>query len=456
MQRWWTQHTSGSGEDGRKRDRREALLLLRGGLCALCRDRAQAERRWLAYFVAENHTDAAVLARLEACAGFCPAHTRLLLENSSAPWLMPQVAQVALAGAEHLLSGTGPQARCPLCQSLAEGTERSIHTLLRALDQEEVRETLTAEPVLCLPHTLALAARARPGEHRRLLDAALKHLAAPDAGLDLVAGEDPDAAARTRRSRNLDPLLDAEPDIAARSAGGRWEADTALACCPVCLAEQRAVRRLLCWQARDRDPTTRASGQETELCAGHLHDLTAVGGPRVDEIVGVNGQRARTDLTRHLDRGGTGADLTRHLDRGGTGADLTRHLDRGGTGADLAAVQPHCRACAEEERAGLREYALAAAALTDPLRARRFEHAHGLCLHHVLTWPGGTPPPTSVAVVLRARLALLGWEIDEALRKQDWRTRHEVRGSETSAGLRAPALLDGRVYAGLPAPDATG
>ncbi|MFF9350379.1 hypothetical protein [Streptomyces sp. NPDC014734] len=51
------------------------------------------------------------------------------------------------------------------------------------------------------------------------------------------------------------------------------------------------------------------------------------------------------------------------------------------------------------------------------------------------------------------RLALLRCEVDEVLRKRDWRTRHEVRGvEEAQVARRASAALDGRVRTGLPAP----
>ncbi|WP_413802151.1 hypothetical protein [Streptomyces iranensis] len=41
--------------------------------------------------------------------------------------------------------------------------------------------------------------------------------------------------------------------------------------------------------------------------------------------------------------------------------------------------------------------------------------------------------------------------MDEWSRRQDWHTRHEAKGAETAVGRRAPSLLDGHVYAGLPA-----
>ncbi|MGQ4368940.1 hypothetical protein [Streptomyces violaceoruber] len=79
-----------------------------------------------------------------------------------------------------------------------------------------------------------------------------------------------------------------------------------------------------------------------------------------------------------------------------------------------------------------------------------FGHAHGICLHHALTGPTLAPRAYDI---LTARLALLRWEVDEVLRRQDWHTRYEPHGDEVTVTVRAPTHLDGRVYAGLPARD---
>jgi hypothetical protein len=50
--------------------------------------------------------------------------------------------------------------------------------------------------------------------------------------------------------------------------------------------------------------------------------------------------------------------------------------------------------------------------------------------------------------VLAARLAVLAWELEEAGRKERWDARHEPRGAEGTAWLRAAAQLDGRTFLG--------
>jgi hypothetical protein len=75
---------------------------------------------------------------------------------------------------------------------------------------------------------------------------------------------------------------------------------------------------------------------------------------------------------------------------------------------------------------------------------------HGLCVRHAVL--AGTGPSAALARAgVRARLAILDWEIDEAGRKQGWNARHESPGPEQTVLVRLAALLDGRTFLGAPA-----
>ncbi len=483
---------------------RDALHLLAEGLCAVCRQRDDGARSWLTYFVNDSNSDLGVRARMRDAVGFCPAHTRHLLGDTSASWLLPSVQAEALAGGLHLLDDDrARQGPCPACEAAHAAEERALLAVLRALPQDPVRDAVRGG-ALCVPHELALVGRADANAGAAVAAAAterLTHLArrAPnkahagpahgdadaessgtrdsggtgdsgvrgtdhggsgargsdhggsaDAGsgtpgsdhsgsgrgggggaggalVDVLAGLDADAPARGRYLARLDPLLDAERAAAHRPVAERWAADLRLACCPLCLAEHRAARRLLRWAAT-ADDSRQAAGRQAEgtsaLCPRHLHDLAGLDGPHVGALLAENAETWRDRLA-------------------------------GGARPRTAA----CRACEEERLAHARQAALLTAALRDPVHARAYEEAHGVCLRHVLVWGGA--PPAPVRTALGARLALLGWELAEARRKQDWRTRHEVKGAEMTSGSRAPTLLDGRVHAGSPAvrgapPPATG
>jgi hypothetical protein len=98
-----------------------------------------------------------------------------------------------------------------------------------------------------------------------------------------------------------------------------------------------------------------------------------------------------------------------------------------------------------------RESALLVAAVQDEVTARAYAASHGICVRHAQQLADDDASGPLVAV-LRARLAVLGWELDEALRKSSWTERWHRGGPEANAWLRAPSYLDGRVFLGAPAP----
>jgi len=64
---------------------------------------------------------------------------------------------------------------------------------------------------------------------------------------------------------------------------------------------------------------------------------------------------------------------------------------------------------------------------------------------------GADPRAASARAVLLGRLDVLRWELAEADRKQAWALRYHPTGPETSAWLRAAAMVDGGVFLGGPA-----
>jgi hypothetical protein len=86
------------------------------------------------------------------------------------------------------------------------------------------------------------------------------------------------------------------------------------------------------------------------------------------------------------------------------------------------------------------------AVLADAEGRRAFERSYGLCLHHAapLLERAGTPDlRRSIAAILLARVKVDRWEVEEYLRKQSWDVRHEPKGAEETAWLRASSRLAG-------------
>ncbi len=86
------------------------------------------------------------------------------------------------------------------------------------------------------------------------------------------------------------------------------------------------------------------------------------------------------------------------------------------------------------------------AVLADAEGWRGFERSYGLCLRHapLLLERAGTPGlRRGIAAVLLARVEVDRWEAEEQLRKQSWSVRHEPKGAEGEAWLRASARIAG-------------
>lgn len=86
------------------------------------------------------------------------------------------------------------------------------------------------------------------------------------------------------------------------------------------------------------------------------------------------------------------------------------------------------------------------AVLADAEGRQAFERSYGLCLRHapLLLERAGTPGlRREIAAMLLARIAVDRWEVEEYLRKQSWSVRHEPKGAEREAWLRASTRLAG-------------
>ncbi|MGW1410897.1 hypothetical protein [Streptomyces sp. NPDC002403] len=292
---WPDRSRRGAAAEHERRALSDALHLLEGGLCAVCRERDECAARRLSYFVIETHTEQGTRTRGEEASGFRPAHTRRLLADASATWLMPQVHDPALAGGIRLLDAPDTRrARCPCCVAGDDTIARASETPLHGFGRVQIRDAVQ-QGALCLPHTASLAARA-PYEHGpHLADAAPAFPEEGRRGLVRPAGTDEDAQARSVLFDRIDPILPVEEEQQ-RSVTSCWRADADVGCCPLCLAEHRTVRRLLTWAAAtDRG---RPSGEESVLCARHLHDLAAADGPDVAAVLAANHDRWNTRLSR--------------------------------------------------------------------------------------------------------------------------------------------------------------
>ncbi len=104
-----------------------------------------------------------------------------------------------------------------------------------------------------------------------------------------------------------------------------------------------------------------------------------------------------------------------------------------------------CPLCSHLERIEARAADRLVAVVGDAEGRRTFERSYGLCVGHapLLLERANAGLRRGIAAVLRARIEVDHWEVEEYLRKQSWSRRHEPKGDEVTAWQRASSRIAG-------------
>jgi hypothetical protein len=409
--------------------------------CPACRYLAEVERSFFSWFQIESFSSPAVQAQLRAAQGMCPVHSRRLIEDLGEGHIMTTVAREALAGALQHVTADAPAGACPACEVLGAGARRASNLVLDGLRDPAMVRLYSEHGGMCLPHVLqALAAEDVP-VLKVLAERLLANLY-DGVGRSLVmvlAGSDDDAPRRARSRSRL-------PELPIRdSTVGHLHGLLDIEACPVCLSTGVAEHDYLRWfEARAAEGDQSLRSDPGEFCALHLHDAAALATPSAVECA-VELKRAAkiAHLKRFLAR------LTQLPASGRRGKRSTPdglHQLRG----ELLAT-PYCAACNARDGLERSRFDLVAAGVSLAPVRERYETCHGLCVRHALQVPEGHAARV-VRRHLDGRLSVLAWEVGEVARKYAWAFRHETSGPERDGWLRALAQIDGRVFAGAPAP----
>jgi hypothetical protein len=460
-----------------RRDHATLLPELREIGCPACRRGEFADERFVFGFVYEHHNDGRTLDALRASLGFCDVHTRRLLSHQDAPHVMSLVyAEVVAAAVARLRAGhpaDGGTQPCPMCLSGDTSRRAFIRALAGAVGDPDVGNAYRGSDGLCLPHLREALADASHETAAALLRDLATRLRTPDeppALIERLAGRDTDRGAR-RLARIR--LREAFRNPAGRPTLESLRARLAVEACPTCAAGALAEARHLAWMGREsRSHPSNLVVEGSWLCPRHLHDLVEKDGETARWVAARLRADIEWDLARSEDRlervpartlRGRWRQIRERAAhepgdeprKGGRAAEAVSWLARRRGPALRSALAPllqerACATCRVVATAEARETDLIMAGLLDRPIAARYARSHGLCLRHVLALPDDRPAAVTRRV-LRARLAILAWELEEAGRKSSWSVRFEARGDEVTAWRRAPAQLDGRNYLGAPA-----
>jgi hypothetical protein len=420
----------------------EALRALEDPGCPVCRVGAWTDERTIHALVTEHYTDGHVIAAVGDALGFCPAHVRRLARRLEAPYVLrllyAEATRVALSRlrSPHALHRPAP---CPVCESRGRSERATLRMLLHALARPSFAAAYSRHGGLCVPHAFAGLAEADPRRATTVIEALhgrLAHNTEHSQPLLDLAGEDTDRAARRWAMAGLPPV----PEDSDRPTITAFRERLELATCPACLVGGWMERRYLTWL--NAESATNPNGLRADgiwLCPRHLWDFVTEASDRTAWAVEYHGGRLRAEI-----------DQRRGLIRSPTRGLLMWWLrDRGATRRAVAPLvrQRRCSACLAVETAERCELDLVVTGLSDRPTRVAYHESHGLCFRHAMARPNST-----VHDVLKARLGVLVWELDEGGRKSAWSTRHEIHGDEATAWLRAPVQLDGHAFLGAPPP----
>jgi hypothetical protein len=293
--------------------------------------------------------------------------------------------------------------------------------VVEALRDKAIAELYATGGGFCVPHlsqALRSARRNAAALLARVFAAQMRVAATGPAVTEdrllLVGGADVDAP--RRRAWRARVATEAPGSVRAEGASAHVVFDSLQPGCAACRAGAKAEADALS-QVECVVLTERTAAACPPLCPTHLHDL--------------HGQDSRAAARVAAEMG------AEHLARLKEGA-----------GARLSVRDPGrcvvCEALGMAEREALTAVTVA---VQDEAVARVYEESDGLCARHALSGP-----QTNAVVrhVLRVRLHVLAWELEEAGRKASWPARHESAGPERTAWLRAPVQLDGRVTLSAP------
>jgi hypothetical protein len=424
----------------------ERLLRERG--CPACKYVEHAERSFFSWFEIESFSTVEVHARLREALGMCPAHSRRLVDDIGEGHVMTTVVRQAVSGARRALIDHGQPGSCPACDAVRSASERACHVLLEGL-LDAANASLYREHVgICLPHLVQATPSAEPPALAMLAQRLLTSLQDGDAAgrHELLAGIDDDARRRASWRRRLPDAPPAASTL--EHVCGLLE----LPACPVCLSMGRAQRAYLEWFAQHTLAGDRSLRNDPgELCAAHLHDIALAD----QSVAGHAGERKRAART---------SALRRLLDQLSVAPAPARRRRRAGDNdPDRARLEfttaPYCSACHARDSVERSRLELITASLALAPVRERYQHSHGLCVHHAtvavrnIRRDGvGDEIGEFATQHLDARLGVIGWEVAETSRKSAWGCRHEAAGPERGAWTRALAQVDGRVFEGCPAP----
>ncbi len=165
--------------------------------CGFCRLEGRSVARSIKTLAAEFVNDPQTRVNLRESRGFCPEHSRLIIEHLdpvAVSILYADLAEVTWelwagkqpVSASRRLFSSARKPSCPPCITARETSERSCAALASQLSQPEIWSAVEANRWICVSHSEQIRKLARPADAERLRILETNHLKSLRAELEEI------------------------------------------------------------------------------------------------------------------------------------------------------------------------------------------------------------------------------------------------------------------------------
>ncbi|HUL41882.1 MAG TPA: hypothetical protein VLV32_08265 [Burkholderiales bacterium] len=447
-------------------------LLARDG-CPICFEIASSTIDYFFWFLQESYGDPGILKEIAAARGFCLKHGRLLEKSQANSYQLSYVfsrvtselrstlAKYGAISSKRLQSELAFSATCPACRTLQGVADRGAFFLQRFLENQDNIACYGQPGRLCFPHLQSISGELAAPVLRHLLSNHERAIVAALGSLDENRAEEIEARQNqiTEISRDvrapchlaighfLDPLIMAGPDAGisngdtARDPVGEFTKNLRRTdICAICLEEHRAWQEWFAW-LESAVQTDADIGGVLPTCPEHVWTIIYFGSPilairTIRNVLNASRRQISNGMLRLI---GAAPAKSRSLL-----ARLRRRIyepfERLRDSREIVVRPMPCPACTRSEVAADRVLDLLFRLLEERRYRLGFENGYGLCMRHfsrALAQANAISVARVIASVEGAKLARLGWELEETLRKESWSARPETKGTEQTAWRRA-------------------
>ncbi len=449
--------------------------------CPVCHEIAGSDRHYFFWFFNEQYSFPRTLDRMTRSLGFCLAHGTYLTRNSLDSHQLTFVHEILARRILQTLSGQlslGPRKRrrgtalaaydpCPPCQEREDRAASAAFFLVNLVENCGRIDDYGNPGMLCFPHLQAVSSLVSAPTLERILvlpeeamASAINSLTEKQDDLWRTPGVDRQelldsllpalrlAVGHDRRlgafpSLEEQMVLPGARDPVADFLQGLSRGDA----CPVCLEVRRAWIEWMRWL----DDAVRQGFDVNDLlptCAEHVWPTIHQGDKC---LASVTVEKVLKDILGQL---GTALRALRPSPDPGRGRPVHRLKEfllrprraRLMAAREILASPLRCPVCARLTEARDRALYLLFALLRDRRYRAAMESGYGLCLKH-FSRALALAPAAGVREFLVelevAKIALLLWELEEAMRKRSWSARPEPQGTEGTAWREAVRRFSG-------------